>query len=135
MKISEIMTLADGCKTALGESFSDEGSLPDNDVDGGTIPQQLAFACVESIGFSDAVGGIANVDYTRGDSDTATVTVTLAGITALPAANNTLAFVYDGEGPIFGYNCASGGLKKGIAAAGTTVEDKYLPTACRSVAP
>jgi type IV pilus assembly protein PilA len=132
-KISEIVTLADGCKTALGENFSDTGGLPAAANAAGTVGEALAQACIESLGLSDSVGGVANVTYAQVDADTATVTVVLAGIPALVnLGTNTIEFALDGAGPIFAYNCSSI-IKKNIQATTTNIPDKFLPQSCRSV--
>ncbi|WP_293368020.1 pilin [Nevskia sp.] len=100
-KVSELVVAADACKTAVTESFAAVGTLPVSAGDAGCITDATRY--VSSLAVADGV-----------------ITVTAQSISAN----------INGDTIIFTPSSTAGGALNWACTTGT-LEDKYLPQACR----
>lgn len=115
-KVSEGMTAAAALKAGVSESFADDG------VDG-IASYSAAIAADEPT--TDKITAVA-VDAVDG-----TITLTLAGIPQLEA-NNVLVYQPTIDGAALADDNTAGSIEWDCTdAAGTTIEDRYLPATCR----
>ena len=108
---SEAMTLAAGMKTALAEYYSDRGEWPS-----GTVFTDLVTDSGKYIESSDASGSNLSM--------TVTLTFRSTGVNA--ALQGETFGLYTGDGGVT-WQC---GNQSGADAV-TTIDDKYLPGACK----
>ena len=111
-KISEPVNAASAAKVVIYEAYASDGVMPQTTST--TITElQASFVALPSV---TAAG------FTRtNDSLTATLTLDALGGTVNDTASNTLTLVYTGASTGLSFTCNTG-----------TVEDKYLPSVCRS---
>lgn len=109
-KVSEIITLADGVKIAVGENYQDNGTMPSN-ADA-VITDSLA--SFDASGYTD--GGAA---FARTNDDASTFTVTVDNVQS-DIDSDTIVFGYSGAGANFTMTCTGG-----------NVDDKYRPGKCK----
>jgi type IV pilus assembly protein PilA len=107
-KISELIVAADACKNSVTEYFQARGALPANTVDAGCDTQTTQY--VASLGVAAGV-----------------ITVATAAAPAIPAAaqgNYVLSPAPNAaNASILDWSCD--------AAAGTTINPKFIPATCR----
>lgn len=126
-KITEVVNMAGAGKIVFFEEYSSRGLLPAAAPAAGT-PIGDWIAAVQASQYTVA----AAPAYARADAGTLTnnqaqVTVTLANVggTADVAGTNTLIFFFTASATGMNLACNA-------AATGTTVQSKYLPSACRN---
>lgn len=112
-QVSEGAVLADGAKTAVSEFYSNRGAFPVGNASAGLSPMgSIQGKYVKQV---DAAGGIIKALYSNAAPQEANVKID----------GKTLGFSpIDNLGSLT-WNCRPGG------AAGTDVDPKYLPSACR----
>ena len=120
-KIVEPVNAAGAAKVQIYETYAASGTMPGTDATAGLAKDLKAnleaLPTVDSVTFASSAGDATN-------PDTYTITMSLAdlgGSTGVDATND-IAFVYSGDDT---------GLTMDCSGTGTTVEDKYLPQACR----
>jgi type IV pilus assembly protein PilA len=121
-KVSEGMVLGSGFKTGVLDAFTSNGIAGITSYAAEVALDQAAGSLTTDYITSIVVGGAGAI--------TVTYDVTATGIAAL-AALNVLEFVPQiGNGALTDTN-TSGSVQWDCDGANTTVEDKYLPNACK----
>ena len=109
-QVSEGAVLADGAKTAVSEFYSNHGTYPGNNASAGlATAASIQGKYVKTV---DATGGIITSTYSS---------------TAPQEANAKI----DAKALVFSPTDNDGSLTWNCRGAGTTVDQKYLPSACR----
>ncbi|WP_188149882.1 pilin [Teredinibacter waterburyi] len=107
-QVSEALALAGGLKTTVGEFYTDEGELTNiqNGYRGIPAANQFAGKYVTGVAIS---GGV--ITATMGNAASAVIATKVLVLSPITSAGS------------MGWSCT--------AAAGTDIETKYLPTACK----
>jgi len=109
-QVSEGMNLADGAKTAVAEFYSNKGHFPGANSSAG-LPTNATSISGKYVSSVNVAGGKIVAAFNTNDSNDK---IKSKVVTLSPTDN----------GGSIAWNCK--------AAAGTTVADTYLPTACRT---
>lgn len=119
-RIVEPVNAAGTAKVAIYESYAATGSMPDADATTG-----IALDLKTNLETLDTVSAVTF----ESAADVFSIVMTLAdlGGSTGTAATNTLTYVYTGADTGLSVDCSSASG----ATAPTTVEEKYLPQACR----
>ena len=124
-KISEVVLAASACRTGITEA------LQASNVADATAA--LPLACTTSVSkFVTSVAADANgkITVVADEGNLSALTAATHTLTLVPMLNNTTAVAgaTDGGQVIAGWRC-------GLAADGTTLPTKYLPSSCRGTYP
>ena len=110
-QVSEGAVLADGAKTAVAEFYSNHGTFPTGNISAGlSPPASIQGKYVSQV---DATAGVITATYSS---------------TAPQEANAKI----DTKALVFSPTDNDGSLTWNCRVAGTTVDQKYLPSACRN---
>jgi len=119
-QIVEPVNAAAAAKASIYESYASSG----------TMPAANSSVMTDIDTNLEALPTVDTVAITREDDDNIAVEITLndLGGTTGTAATNTITFLFTGAATGLTVDCTSGSA----ATNSTTVEDKYLPQACRA---
>ncbi len=111
-QVSEGMSLASGTKAGIAEFWLDTGAFPPSNASAGLVsPTSITGHYVLSVNVADTPGRIA-VQYGKD----ANVSISTAPANVLTYSATT----------------TEGSISWVCGGSGTTIQDKYLPTACRN---
>ncbi|MEM7764457.1 MAG: pilin [Pseudomonadota bacterium] len=122
-QVSEGLSLAAAAKTAVSETYLNTGTAPANRVVAG-----MSAADTDTQGKYVSSLGIVNgtITVTYGNDVNAQVTGNTLALQPFTSVDDSITWVCAGSGAAAGLTAMTG------SAAGTTsVENKYLPSACR----
>jgi len=105
-KVSEVVVAADACKSAVAEYYASAGSFPDSTSAAGCVSDATRYVASLNV----AAGGV--VEVTAQSTNNAGIDNLLLVFQPTSAAGGTLNWACN-------------------AAAGTTINSKYLPQVCR----
>jgi len=112
-QVSEGMSLADGAKTAIAETYSNTGTFPSSNLSAGlALPTDIKGSYVSKVD-AGATPGVILVTFSNAAPQKANVNIN-GSVLALSAATH------------------AGSITWSCKPATTTVKDKYLPASCRT---